>query len=432
MSIGKKVSLAISKGLQGAAQGYQTGQQLQIQRQQAETQKAYAEAQMQEIGIKQQQQATAIESANRKQYYTTLGNIVKAPEAERKNVAKILLPEINKYAVGGHMTPFVNEDDLVTHSSVSEWSKSITDINEAKAAMPAIFAGQKTPEFANSMFEKARASLQTQRQFAAGNKEDLDSLKKDSDDLENVYQKYVEKYGKQAEANAPAASLDGKPISAKQFSVIKDAGGVEATGQLDKAGLPVIGKKPKDTSRQDGINDRFTETQVNKLSDKLGKARIPEIEAALGEVAKVITFDAKGEPSIPGYGLGTQALKKFFLSDEGARTRTQIQDTANIILQARSGAAVTDPEYKRFLEAFSTGTGFDGVLASSKMVRNGLEKMYQDVNAQKTNLSKGFSKKVIDTYMQNSDQAGFVTPNPYAQGKKEVAPIDGFDLSGFK
>lgn len=425
--MGKKFAAAISKGLQGAAQGYQTGQTLQNQRMQAETQKAYAEAQTKEIAIKQQQQATAVESANRKQYYTTLGNVVRAPEAERKNVAKILLPEINKYAAGGHMTPFVNEDDVVTHSAVSDWSKSIIDINEAKAAMPAIFAGQKTPEFANATFEKARASLQTQRQFAIGNEEDLASLKKDSADLENVYQKYVEKYGQRAEGAKVVAQVGGQPLTKDQFDITKAAGGLDATGKVDpKTGVVELAPKPKEMSRQAETNMRQARSaavgQFNKIRSDPTLKKLEEQDIGLQTVDNIMGTIDNGN-TVAAAALGVKMAKA--MGEVGALSEGDVtRYVSTKKLSQRAGNA---------LSLWLKGTPSEATLDDLKEITGVLRSQYgvkiQPIYNKYVN---NFSK----TYKIDPAEAADLLSVPMGAGETKAAPsaapIDGFDLSGFK
>jgi hypothetical protein len=156
-------------------------------------------------------------------------------------------------------------------------------------------------------------------------------------------------------------------------------------------------KTDKEAQRKEVANEKA----VTKFSDTLQKEGIPEIEAALagaeGAVGRYTEKGPDGKPvnkPIPGMGRVTGLLPAGVLTEEGNDVRQSIAQIRNIILQARSGAAVTDQELRRMVEEL--GTGFQ----SDDSLRRGLVKLRTRFEKVKQNIAAGVSDEVKQTYEQ--------------------------------
>jgi hypothetical protein len=132
------------------------------------------------------------------------------------------------------------------------------------------------------------------------------------------------------------------------------------------------------------------EKAVTKFADTLQKEGIPEIESALS-MAEGAVGRYKDKP-IPGVGRVAGLLPAAMLTDEGSDVRQSIAQIRNIVLQARSGAAVTDQELRRMVEELGTGAQSDDAL------RRGLVKLRNRFELVKANAAAGVSDTVKGTY----------------------------------
>jgi hypothetical protein len=109
--------------------------------------------------------------------------------------------------------------------------------------------------------------------------------------------------------------------------------------------------------------------QIQVTKDLL-KYNVPVLESKLASIESTMSYDDNGAPVIPGfaYGIGGQAklatrrkVGGFVpgvspLNDTELANRTMFNGIANEELQSRSGAAVTEGEYRRFLEEIKAGS----------------------------------------------------------------------------
>lgn len=144
--------------------------------------------------------------------------------------------------------------------------------------------------------------------------------------------------------------------------------------------------------RQAAINDRFDQGKLEGLSKRVEKSGAPEIEGSLNVVDSLIA----GKKDIPGVGMLDSLTPDFLVSEEGKTIRRNLAGIANQILKSRSGAAVTDPEYARFLNEAMTGK-----LTSEASLKSGLVKMRQDLNNMKSSIAKGYNPKIVKMYQDN-------------------------------
>ncbi len=139
---------------------------------------------------------------------------------------------------------------------------------------------------------------------------------------------------------------------------------------------------------------------VTQYSNTLQKEGIPELETAVSGLENVLgLYDKKGPDGktvvgdAPGVGILAGALPGFALPEEGKNVRQAIAQVRNIVLSARSGAAVTDQELRRLVEELGTGVG-----QSEESLRTGLQRVRERLEAIKANAAAGVSDDVKDAY----------------------------------
>jgi hypothetical protein len=150
---------------------------------------------------------------------------------------------------------------------------------------------------------------------------------------------------------------------------------------------------------------------VTKFSDTLQKEGIPELENAVSGAEAVLGKYEKGK--VPGIGTFKNALPAAAMSDEGKDVRQALAQVRNIVLSARSGAAVTDQELRRLVEEIGTGVGM-----SEDDARRGLARIRTRLEIIKQNTAAGVSDEVKSVY----EDRGGVKINRGGDSKPENKP----------
>jgi hypothetical protein len=149
-------------------------------------------------------------------------------------------------------------------------------------------------------------------------------------------------------------------------------------------------------------NDQYLQNKTNQFSNQLQKIGIPQAQQQLDYIQQ--TIDKNGG-DVPGYGRAVSMLPTFALSPEGQGMRQAVSSFANVLLKTRSGAAVTDPEQKRFMEELGTGAGMP-----VERLKQGLEMMRGLLESEKKNAAAGVSNDVLDNY---TSTPGAIDLTPY-------------------
>jgi hypothetical protein len=131
--------------------------------------------------------------------------------------------------------------------------------------------------------------------------------------------------------------------------------------------------------------------EITKYSNTLQKEGIPELEAAVSGAESVMTKYPKGQ--VPGIGPLKNIIPAGVLSAEGKDTRQALAQVRNIVLSARSGAAVTDQELRRLVEEIGTGAGM-----TEDDIRLGLGRIRERLETIKSNAAAGVSDDVKNAY----------------------------------
>lgn len=299
----------------------------------------------------------------------------KKTEAE----AKVKMSEADKNRLGLFTTKLEQNHKM--------W-ETVTNPQEAHALVDATFAD---PEMA----AVARARGQTPEQAHASIPDGKDPA---------AFQNFLVTRSKGMDALIKYLRPDANTVANNQTSVSTNAAtnarmaaegaanrGVQVRGQdLTDArarDLNTITKADKEASRKEEANNKA----VTKFSDTIQKEGIPELETAVGLAEGEI---AKYKPgTVPGVGPAKNVAPDFLMSTEGKSVRQALAQVRNIVLSARSGAAVTDQELRRLVEELGTGAG-----KTEEDLRRGLKQIRDRVESIKQNSAAGVSDEVLDTY----------------------------------
>jgi hypothetical protein len=132
---------------------------------------------------------------------------------------------------------------------------------------------------------------------------------------------------------------------------------------------------------------------VVKYSDTLEKHGIPEFETALSALEGQLGKYPAGKA--PGLGRGVGLIPDWMQGKEGENIRQALAAVKNTLLKARSGAAVTESELRRFVEELGSG-GF----RSEETLRTGIKRIRDRFEKVKENTVAGVNDDVKDQYEQ--------------------------------
>lgn len=154
-------------------------------------------------------------------------------------------------------------------------------------------------------------------------------------------------------------------------------------------------KESAATLRLQLAENRAFDQDVRRLSEKMVTLKIPELKADMDQVDTMLSKYAGQD--LPGVG-ATGWLPNFLKSSDGADLSQRIAAVRNKLLQARSGAAVTDPETNRLLEELGSMTDRELILAWPK-VRAALEVVENTVLS-------GYDPAVVSTFQERFNNRG--------------------------
>jgi hypothetical protein len=123
-------------------------------------------------------------------------------------------------------------------------------------------------------------------------------------------------------------------------------------------------------------NDQKEERRLQKFSTDLQKDGIPEAWNSMMNLTETLgQYRGKNIPGIGGVS-NIPLLGSVLGGKEGRQMRSDLAAVANALLKARSGAAVTDQEERRFLEEVQTGSAIStdaDFLGAYERVLNNME-----------------------------------------------------------
>lgn len=188
--------------------------------------------------------------------------------------------------------------------------------------------------------------------------------------------------------------------------------------------------------RADAMQERQTQQKLNftekqkeavdkktkKLSDTIEKTGLPQVQTTLDKIDEILS-KPENKKDIPGYGVVSGTVREIPLvgsivnaasSADATDLRQAIQNLANITLKDRSGAAVTDAEYKRFQQEFA-----NGAFKTEKQLKQTLDRYKTYIEKKKQNLAAGAAPEVIEEYVDRGGDARLVVPK--ADGTKSTS-----------
>lgn len=169
-----------------------------------------------------------------------------------------------------------------------------------------------------------------------------------------------------------------------------------AEGRALRMTLAEMRNADRDAAKEDKAaakTEKDREAALQKYSASLEKAGVPEFHNALSQAESLLSKYAEGK--LPGYGRVMGAIPTALLPTEHQMARTDLQAAANILLKARSGAAVTAPEEVRFLREVATGAGMD-----EKTLRHGWANLRKNFNARRSSIAAGFPDDLHEEFVK--------------------------------
>ncbi len=154
-------------------------------------------------------------------------------------------------------------------------------------------------------------------------------------------------------------------------------------------------KETAATLRLQLAENRAFDQDVRRLSEKMVSLKIPELKSDMDSVDAMM--DKYSGQDIPGVG-ATGWLPNFLKSADGSDLTQRIAAVRNKLLQARSGAAVTDPETNRLIEELGSMTDRELILAWPK-VRQALEVVENTVLS-------GYDPEVVSAFQERFNNRG--------------------------
>lgn len=219
-------------------------------------------------------------------------------------------------------------------------------------------------------------------------KRSMDQARQDSEAefkrmrLEQTQQLERDKLAARKEADANRYSLQQSMLEVRRAAMEQSsaARGARAAAAQEKV---------------DDRKDKEFDDRIQKFSVTLEKAGVPEFQEALGIAEARLNKHKLG--ALPGYGRILGALPGAALTDEGQMSRSDMQAAANIILKARSGAAVTDSEQRRFLTELASGAGM-----SEEALRSGWKNVRKLFDSKRGGLLAGVDDDILSEYNSRS------------------------------
>lgn len=120
---------------------------------------------------------------------------------------------------------------------------------------------------------------------------------------------------------------------------------------------------------------------------------------------------------VEGIGMLGQLRPDFLTDKEDVSFRQNVSSLANLLLKSRSGAAVTDQEYNRFLKEVGSGN-----FSTEANLLSGLKKMQKDIEDQNKNIGKIYGKDVLEEYQSRTGIKLLTESDSASKGASGLTP----------
>jgi len=230
------------------------------------------------------------------------------------------------------------------------------------------------------------------------------------------------KYGKELEG------MDLEGLSSNQLSKIEDmvkSGDKKGLTSYQQALLDYRNNR-LDLSRQSlglrGKKFEFQESEqdqkkVVNLSKAIGKEGIPEMNKNFSTFNDIV--EKRGSSVIDQINRMTPSYLQELKGEEGSdiiKAKMSLYSIINTVLKRRSGAAVTDQEYDRFLKEIGAGH-----LDSKGSVVEGVNFLKSKMQSVEDNINAGFDSKTLKTFKENKERESKKSPKSESpKFKKEL------------
>lgn len=206
---------------------------------------------------------------------------------------------------------------------------------------------------------------------------------------------------------------------AQEANLLRAAMGADRNATMMAiAGMRAGDRTERNAERAAGQADKSLDDGVRRLSTALEKANWPAVEAGVDTLKGTLSKHKEGE--LPGYGRFEGRVPDWAATNEMQIVRSDMQGLANIILKARSGAAVTEPEQVRFLREIGAGKGM-----SEEALRKGWTNVIKTLDAQRQNILAGANDDVLGEYNKRyGSNYGRGGAPERAAGEKNISPSD--------
>lgn len=164
----------------------------------------------------------------------------------------------------------------------------------------------------------------------------------------------------------------------------------------------------KDAFRKQQYEDRM----LAQLSAKLQQANMSQVTRAAEGASK--TLSKYKDKDLPGVGWFDSWKPDAFIGEEGMDVRSSLAEFANQILRMQSGLAVTDAEYRRFLQGLSSGSFMD-----EDTFKKQLPNMFRDVEAVRAGIEAGYDPRIRQRYYDEGGQTRYTLTDPFSDAQIE-------------
>lgn len=209
-----------------------------------------------------------------------------------------------------------------------------------------------------------------------------------------VQEKYKDALQK---ANITPEQLKG--LSPARLEAMKNILKVDsASGLSPYQAFSMQQRQIEEQRREDERQEKRVEKGLDKISTKANNSQIIPMAQSIREIDDVLkklggSIDSPPKGDIPGLGRWDSLKPDMLSSPEDMAIRQNLASLAGTLLKSRSGGAVTDPEYKRFLEEAKTGK-FSGEKDTLRFIK----KMRDQIYLEAKNIEAGVPEEALKEY----------------------------------
>jgi len=257
----------------------------------------------------------------------------------------------------------------------------------------------------NSPLAKTQRDINTQLAKEAGiNLQDYGDMSAKSQEQQMRSLAYIlgnRRQAEQSEMNRQQRMQELMMKFKEQDEARKDKKETQQSAKLDK-NLETLSKR-LETEQVVPKNNALE--NINSYLDKKFNVNLNSNEKDLKKV------------DIEGIGFLGAMRPDFLTNKDDVEFRQQVSSLANALLKSRSGAAVTDQEYGRFLKEVGSGN-----FSTESNLLSGLKKMQRDIEDQNKNIGKIYGKDVLDEYQSRTGIQLKTEPTPSPESGSGLTP----------